>query len=847
MIAVMMAAMIVSSNICGVDMIHAAGNYTSTVAQSYYKTELIEHVAKGNAVWSYRLNSPESSSGYPHITDLQLISYTSGNNDGEQDILSIPAEFDGIPVTEIGTGAFKGNTAIQGIVVPACITRICDQAFEGCTGLKSVVFEDDSRIEVLGEKAFYRCSSLEKITLGKNLMKSNTTGNYAFSGCTALKKVTIKNVDALSVPEGSFDGCRLLSDVNILLNGVLQKGARFGKYSFRGTSVGDMDFTYAVTVEEGAFKACAKVCNVTFRKGATLGKEAYANSITSSTGIVAFDGGIANIGEKAFCGCTKLSDMKFSDSMEGVWLEKQCLKSTGSLKALELQGKNASVGQSAFSGCSLVTLEFNNKVTTEINGDIFGEMNQSLSSVAFDSKNVVWKEKTFQNATGMKSLIFKYNVMSVTGILDGAIKLDNIQYYSPATFSGTVITDTTGTSYTNYGYWKNENGELDEAYKNDTLHGYEEIQTGLVATYKLSNKIDIGANISTTAMWVGNVLYDGSIVMGIPFSSDGTSKTGFTYDLNAFEQPGEQYVTVTYGGYSEKVLFNVVDSKGIYVPTPTVTNTPEATVIPSVLPTVTMPPIVTATITPTAAPSRPLVEVTYVPSEIPTDKPTDIPVLSEAPTDKPTVTQVPTVTCTAAPTKSLGNRISPKPTSTPKLTTKVTPVVTKKATSTPKPTYVNLSMKSNVKRISLKKISSKVDYKLYTNKTVELRPVAGKQKIQYQLVKAGSKVSSKKWKKAGKKVSISKEGRYVVYFRTLKGNKYQVRRTSGFTIDKTAPEITVSSSDYKLSVKDSGSGVKAIYLNGVRVSNGVKLCKGKSIVKAVDKAGNVRRVSVSIY
>ena len=50
-------------------------------------------------------------------------------------IVEIPESMDGKPVTLIGNNAFKGNTEIEEVILPAGITAIGDNAFKGCTKL----------------------------------------------------------------------------------------------------------------------------------------------------------------------------------------------------------------------------------------------------------------------------------------------------------------------------------------------------------------------------------------------------------------------------------------------------------------------------------------------------------------------------------------------------------------------------------------------------------------------------------------------------------------------------------------------------------------------------------------
>lgn len=51
------------------------------------------------------------------------------------------------------------------IEIPNSVTKINKSAFTGCTGLKSVVFGDNSKLNIIEESAFYWCMNLESVYL----------------------------------------------------------------------------------------------------------------------------------------------------------------------------------------------------------------------------------------------------------------------------------------------------------------------------------------------------------------------------------------------------------------------------------------------------------------------------------------------------------------------------------------------------------------------------------------------------------------------------------------------------------------------------------------------------------
>ena len=88
-------------------------------------------------------------------------------------------------------------TVDKNVTVPAVVviggteykvTKIGDNAFQGCTNLKSVTLPKD--VVEIGAGAFKGCTSLTKVTLPNKVTK---IGANAFNGCKKLKTITIKS------------------------------------------------------------------------------------------------------------------------------------------------------------------------------------------------------------------------------------------------------------------------------------------------------------------------------------------------------------------------------------------------------------------------------------------------------------------------------------------------------------------------------------------------------------------------------------------------------------------------------------------------------------------------------
>lgn len=113
---------------------------------------------------------------------------------------------------------FKGNTDIETVVLPIYITEIPDNAFEGCTNLKTVIACGVTKI---GNNAFKGCTSLENFSVD-NMITS--LGNNAFENVPEIKVMAANSevanaaIDSgakkitlnISKMEGSYDDKKII-------------------------------------------------------------------------------------------------------------------------------------------------------------------------------------------------------------------------------------------------------------------------------------------------------------------------------------------------------------------------------------------------------------------------------------------------------------------------------------------------------------------------------------------------------------------------------------------------------------------------------------------------------------
>lgn len=109
----------------------------------------------------------------------------------------IPDTISDMPVTQIGTDAFK-NVGVTKVTLPASVTEISQGAFDGCTSLTDINLESVVKI---GNSAFRR-APLESVTFSENLV---SIGEYAFFG--GLKGDIILPDSVQSIGRHAFYSC----------------------------------------------------------------------------------------------------------------------------------------------------------------------------------------------------------------------------------------------------------------------------------------------------------------------------------------------------------------------------------------------------------------------------------------------------------------------------------------------------------------------------------------------------------------------------------------------------------------------------------------------------------------
>ena len=235
-------------------------------------------------------------------------------------------------LTQIGTSAFRGCTALKTFTLPKSVTTLSTTPygdsytvenvgsgyqFQGCTSLEEFIFEEGSPLTKVAGYMFADCSALTKVT---NIPSVITVLPFSmFRNCTALKTFTVP-AKVTILGGWVFDGCRALGEIVFAGDSV----NKIGEYALYNTALTELNIPAKVTfIPHNMAYGCKQLVKVTTGENVvTIDYEAFggcpslAYFNSEENGLFVMPKSLRNLNAGAFMYAASMKRVELNDGLE---------------------------------------------------------------------------------------------------------------------------------------------------------------------------------------------------------------------------------------------------------------------------------------------------------------------------------------------------------------------------------------------------------------------------------------------------------------------------------------------------------------------------------------------------
>ena len=427
----------------GLTSVTIGNSVTSISKEVFYNCSGLTSVTIGNSVTSI------GSSAFYNCSELTSVtipdSVTSIGSSAFFGCSGLTSVTIGNSVTSISKEVFYNCSGLTSITIPDSVTSIGDSAFSGCSGLKSVNYLGtiDQWAEInfnnyssnplcyakklyinnelvteanlstttkISAYAFYNCSGLTSVTIGKSV---TSIEEFAFSVCSGLTSITIPD-SVTSIDNYAFSRCSRLTSVTIPDSVTsIGNGAFFSCSGLTSVIWNAENCTSTGSKDNPIFEGCSNLSNVTI--GDNVKRiPYYAFSGCSGIKSVIIHDSVTSIGNGAFSRCSGLTSV--------IWNAENCTNS-GYSNCPIFQGcsnlRNVTIGDNvkripdyAFYGCSRLTSVTIPDSVTSIDAYAFYGCS-GLTSITIPDSVTSIDNYAFSECSGLTSVTIGNSVTSI--------------------------------------------------------------------------------------------------------------------------------------------------------------------------------------------------------------------------------------------------------------------------------------------------------------------------------------------------------------------------------------------------------------------------------------------------
>lgn len=328
----------------------------------------------------------------------------------------------------IVSNTWNSTTGKGVITFDSAVTEIGKEAFYQSVNLISVTIPDE--VTIIDEKAFYDCSCLSNVHLGKGIV---TIGYHAFA-CSSLISVTIPN-NVISIGACAFESCQHLASLTLGDNVTSIESSAFagGRYTsvtipYNVTSIGPNafdspyleEFKGKFASEDGrcliidgiltSFASSGITEYVIPRSVTSIGDRAFYYNCYDLQSVTIPDS-VISIGSAAFIGCRSLTSITIPDSV--ITIGSSAFHGCNSLVNITLGSSLETIGSSAFEACNIVDVIIPDNVTT-IEQATFRDC-MKLTNIKIGNCVTTISYSAFSGCSSLNNVVIPDSVTSIEG------------------------------------------------------------------------------------------------------------------------------------------------------------------------------------------------------------------------------------------------------------------------------------------------------------------------------------------------------------------------------------------------------------------------------------------------